>query len=117
MEIKGGDGGTNRPQGRDLDETSGSGSVGSHRRDGPSRGRGLEKERESRNRQRGRRQARGLAKDPRVSVWGSQCPSRRGPSLEEGTKFLSGAHQVLISCSLQLESSLVEVRGADCEAG
>lgn len=91
--------------------------MGSHRRDGLSRGRGLEREREQEPSER-KAASQGVGEGPRsVCVGGSQCPSRRGPSLEEGTKCLPGAHQVVISCSLQLESTLVEVRGADCEAG
>ena len=90
--------------------------MGSHRQDGPSRGQGLEKERQQEPSER-KAASQGLGEGPKSGGGGSQCPSCRGPSLEEGTKCLPGAHQVVISCSLQLESSLVEVRGADCEAG
>lgn len=66
--------------------------------------------------QRGRGQDRVLVQDLRGlqhssrSGRGSQCPSHRGPSLKEGSRCLPAAHQLVTSCPLQLESSLMELR-------
>lgn len=90
MEIKGGDGSTNRPQGRDLDETSGSGSMGSHSRDGLSRGRGLEREREQEPSER-KAASQGVDEGPK-SVCGGVTVS-----ITQGTQPGRG-HEVLAWC-------------------